>query len=273
MKSKTPLFTDQHHLRKDQYRDSSNLASRISLHGSFSVNPIPWQEWVFSQIDLPDEAEILELGCGSGNLWTENKPLDGEIWSLLLTDLSLGMVRETIGSVQQWRHVLGAVADAANLPLCDDRFDAVISNHVLFHVKNPAQALSEIHRVLRTGGILYATTVGREHLLELREVLLLAKDIRADVMDDESAQVLAGFTLQSGVEKAQDQFREVEVRVFDDWLEITDVEPLIEYVLSSSVWDLKEEGICKLRDIVEKRIKNARSFRVRKHQGMIIARK
>jgi ubiquinone/menaquinone biosynthesis C-methylase UbiE len=273
MKSKVPLFTDHHHLRKDQYRDSSNLGSRISLHEAFSVNPVPWQKWIFSQIDLPNEADILELGCGSGNLWVENEPFDGEMWSLLLTDLSLGMVRETIGSVQHWRYVLGAVADAASLPLCHDRFDAVIANHMLFHVKNPTQALSEIHRVLRPGGILHATTVGREHLLELREVLLLAKDIRVDVMEDESAQVLASFTLQAGMEKVQDQFRDVEVRVFDDWLEITDAEPLIEYVLSSSVWDLKEEGIMRLRDIVEKRIENAGSFKVRKHQGMIIARK
>lgn len=44
------------------------------------------------------------------------------------------------------------------LPFKDDSFDVVFSFSVLEHIKNPFVAASEISRVLKTGGILYANT-------------------------------------------------------------------------------------------------------------------
>jgi SAM-dependent methyltransferase len=49
-----------------------------------------------------------------------------------------------------------AQADAAHLPFPDRAFDAVISNHSLEHFHHLAAALSEIGRVLKPGGALYA---------------------------------------------------------------------------------------------------------------------
>ncbi len=42
--------------------------------------------------------------------------------------------------------------DITSLPFEDNSFDVVICNHVLEHVKNDAQAIQEIFRVLRPGG-------------------------------------------------------------------------------------------------------------------------
>ena len=65
-------FTDQAYLREEQYRDDANLRARLDLHRRFSTNPQPWHRWVFDQLDLPDEADILEVGCGPGELWLQN---------------------------------------------------------------------------------------------------------------------------------------------------------------------------------------------------------
>jgi SAM-dependent methyltransferase len=46
--------------------------------------------------------------------------------------------------------------DAHELPFSDDTQDAVITTAVLEHVLYPERAAAEIHRVLRTGGLLYS---------------------------------------------------------------------------------------------------------------------
>ncbi len=45
-------------------------------------------------------------------------------------------------------------ADALNLPFADDSFDAVTCQTVLIHLENPSDALREMKRVLKPGGIL-----------------------------------------------------------------------------------------------------------------------
>ncbi len=55
-----------------QYRDASKLNARIALHDRFSTNAQGLQRWVFDDFELPDEASILDVGCGAGQLWEEN---------------------------------------------------------------------------------------------------------------------------------------------------------------------------------------------------------
>ncbi|MBT2508910.1 class I SAM-dependent methyltransferase [Streptomyces sp. ISL-98] len=50
------------------------------------------------------------------------------------------------------------VADAHQIPLADRSVDAVLVQAVLEHVLDPAQVVSEIHRVLVDGGLVYAET-------------------------------------------------------------------------------------------------------------------
>jgi ubiquinone/menaquinone biosynthesis C-methylase UbiE len=224
-------------------------------------------------MDLPSGATILEIGCGPGRLWIDNDSYLDNTWSLFISDLSYGMVHEAINQIKDGGNIIGLVVDAETIPFRNDKFDAVIANHMLFHFDYPSQALQEIDRVLRPGGMIYATTVGHYHLLELRKALIKAMGLGIDVMEDESAQVLEKFTLETGTEKVQALFQDTEMRVYEDWLEITDVEPLIDYVESSSIWDLGDSDRVRLREIVSERIAETGSFKVRKHQGMLVARK
>jgi len=48
--------------------------------------------------------------------------------------------------------------DAMKLPFLDGSLDGVISTYVLEHVQYPEQAIAEMHRVLKPGGILYMET-------------------------------------------------------------------------------------------------------------------
>jgi SAM-dependent methyltransferase len=50
------------------------------------------------------------------------------------------------------------VGDAHNLPMGNNSFDVVVCSEVLEHIINPTQAVFEMHRVLKSGGILLLTT-------------------------------------------------------------------------------------------------------------------
>jgi SAM-dependent methyltransferase len=50
------------------------------------------------------------------------------------------------------------IADAHQIPLASGSVDAVLIQAVLEHVLDPGQVVNEIHRVLRSGGLVYAET-------------------------------------------------------------------------------------------------------------------
>ena len=134
-----------------QYADPSNLDARVALHQLYSTHPQGWNEWVLNQFDLPPEARILELGCGPGHLWRSNLERLPEGWRIVLSDLSRGMVRTARRSLRIVDHAgerwfSFTVHDAQTLPYPDGSFDAVVANHMLYHVPNKWHALSEIYR-------------------------------------------------------------------------------------------------------------------------------
>jgi SAM-dependent methyltransferase len=63
-----------------------------------------------------------------------------------------------------------ALADAARLPFWSASFDVVVLAFVLFHIPEPAAALAEVRRVLRTGGTVGLTTWGSEETVPARAI-------------------------------------------------------------------------------------------------------
>lgn len=50
------------------------------------------------------------------------------------------------------------VCDLAAIPVEADRYDVVLLSQVLEHIPEPAKVLTELHRVLKPGGLLWAST-------------------------------------------------------------------------------------------------------------------
>src|SRR5262252_6660815 len=139
------------YLREMQYRDDTNLNARSALHERFSVNPVGLQRWVFDQLDLPARARILEVGCGPGNLWVPNLTRIPEGWQIVLSDFSPGMVQAARRRLTSRRFAF-EVAEAEAVPHGAGTFDAVIANHMLYHVSNRRRAIAEFGEVLKPGG-------------------------------------------------------------------------------------------------------------------------
>ena len=156
----------------EQYSDSSKLSARAQLYQRFSTEAQDLSGWVFDRLDLGPRSRVLELGCGPGHLWSSNMRRIPDGWSVTLTDMSPGMLKEAednlAGSAGRFSF---EVVDAQSIPYGDSGFDTVIANHMLYHVPDRPAAFSEIHRVLTAGGRLFATTLGRGHLRKLYELV------------------------------------------------------------------------------------------------------
>ena len=256
----------------EQYRDASNLGARVALHERFSTNGHPWQRWVFDRFDLPADARILEVGCGPGNLWAENLDRMPAGWDVTLTDASPGMVREATGRLAGDERFRFGPADAQALPFGDAAFDAVVANHVLYHVPDRGRAISEVARVLGPAGVLYASTNGRNHNREMGRMLRVLFPERPD---DDYHRSGIGFGLENGGEQLSRWFGGVRLLRREDSLFVTEVGPLVDYLLSGTAARAAGHGgdVRALTRSLEQEVAARGGVRVTKDTGMFVARK
>jgi SAM-dependent methyltransferase len=244
---------------RKQYRDSSNFDARVNLHARYSTNPHGWPAWMFDRIDVGDAARVLEVGCGPGWLWRGNLPRVREDWRVVLSDMSPGMAGEARSHVDDARFTV-LVGDAQSLAFDDENFDAIVANHMLYHVPDLDAALAEFVRVMRPGGRLYAATNGRAHLKELRDIL------------GTHWRYVETFGLSNGPERIARFFDNVRVERYPDSLEVPEADPVVAYVRSmSSFWDLTAEREALLRDRIKAEIARDGAFHISKDAGVIMA--
>ena len=220
------MMNDRQYLEK-QYKDSSNLDARIHLHQRFSVNKVGWHRWVFDQFSLPPASRILELGCGPGYLWLDNLDRIPAGWELTLSDFSAGMLEQVRRNLQGGRKFEYKGIDAQSIPLESASFDAVIANHMLYHVPDRSLALAEIRRVLKPSGTFYASTVGDRHLNEIGDLIR-----KFDPGLTSWGRVADSFTLENGMAQLSPWFTNIKLYRYADALEVTEVSPLADYIFS-----------------------------------------
>jgi SAM-dependent methyltransferase len=263
-------MSDQGYLLSDQYKDSTKLGARAHLHERFSTNQRGWIRWAFDQLDLTSEATILELGCGTGALWAENRARIPNGWKVVLSDLSTGMVEEarhSLGGLQ--RRFRFMVLDIQALPFEEASFDTVIANHMLYHVPDIGRALSEVRRVLRPGAAFYAATNGRRHMQELGQ-LARAFDRGITFASGEYS-----FGLENGAAQLGEWFEDTRLYRYEDSLVVTEADPLVAYVLSSvgSAGRLLMDGrSAEFAAFVERQLASRGAIRITKDVGLFVAR-
>lgn len=265
---------DQNYLVNDQYRNSSNLNARASLHQRFSVNTRGWFPWVFDRFDFPPNSRLLELGSGHGLLWRACIDRVDPSWQITLSDLSPGMIAESeqaISALNATNFTFRQI-DAQDIPFDDASFDAVIANHMLYHVPDRAKALHEINRVLKPGGRLFAATVGDGHMTDLNALIR-----RFDpALLEGNGFAVVGFTLQNAMPEFEAVFPTVRLDWFEDALEVTEVEPLVDYVLSGVRVDqaAMQPRIAAFRGFVADELaRGGGMIRIHKESGLFVATK
>ena len=94
--------------------------------------------------------KVLEIGCGVGTDGVQFARAGADYTGVDLTDAAVQLAQKNfdlLGLPGTFR-----TADAENLDFANDSFDLVYSHGVLHHTPDTAQAVREIHRVLRPDG-------------------------------------------------------------------------------------------------------------------------
>ena len=286
--------TNREHVLVDQYKNASNLEVRIQLHKDYSVNEIRWFPWIYQQLDMKRERKVLELGCGTGGLWTENMDNLPEEVDIYLSDQSAGMVEDAKNNIRrQWKKTekqraegvrkqsgqqegIGKtrfhfnVFDCEKIPYQDQKFDLVVANHVLFYIEDRQKVYEEIKRVLKPGGIFVCSTYGKDHM---REITQLVQDFDTDIVLSEK-NLYDVFGLENGKEELEAYFPQVEKRIYDDYLLVDKAEPIVDYILSchGNQHEHLARKYLEFKDFVRQKLKKE-PFRITKMAGIFLCHK
>ena len=136
---------------------------------------------------------------------------------------------------------------------------------MLYHVQDRPKTLSELRRILKPGGLLLAATNGANHMVELSE---LVQQFDPGYMSTRGGE---SFGLENGAQQLEAFFLNVELLLFDSNLIITEVEPLIAYVLSSDLPTIHEKRQAFTQEVEQLLRKGP--FHITKSPGLFLARK
>jgi ubiquinone/menaquinone biosynthesis C-methylase UbiE len=253
---------------KEQYASSKNLEARMSIY-QYSIDTKTFSEWLTEQITPDNHVKILELGCGTGDLWKELKDSFHNC-EILLSDFSEGMLKKS-------REYLGEskfdyeIIDFHNIPYPDKTFDIIISNHNLYHALDLNKVLSEISRVIKDDGVFYSTTNSIEHLASLRDLI----NITEDTIWPNSV-LTSIFGAETGLEILSEYFQYTDRRFYENELRIKDLSSIINYFMSvrdERVHQIIKQSANKIQDIFETEIHQYGYYKAKTKACIFICRK
>jgi SAM-dependent methyltransferase len=159
-----------------------------------------------------------------------------------------------------------SLCDAQALPFRDASFDAVVANHMLYHVPDLETALSEFTRIVKPSGSVYTATNGQRHL---QEIDALMSEVEPGT--HWRSQTKLGFSLDEGADDLSKYFDEVVQHEYPDELQVTQPEPLMRFIESSA--QLTGEFKNSLQNLIGSRMQQKGHIRIGKHGGLFISRR
>jgi ubiquinone/menaquinone biosynthesis C-methylase UbiE len=121
------------------------LASDVHAHGADLAD-------LARAVSGLERPRVLDLGCGAGHASFAVAPFAEEVVAFDLTAAMLATTESAAreSGLAQIRTVQGSVAE---LPFADGHFDCVVSRFSAHHWNDVPQALREVKRVLKPGGL------------------------------------------------------------------------------------------------------------------------
>lgn len=118
-------------------------------------------DWIRQRYPDRHDLEILDVGCGTGLMLQELRPL-GNATGIDISDEALQFCRKRgLDNVRN--------ADVLDLPFDADRFDFVTAMDIVEHIDDDVSALRQCRRVLKPGGRLFIFTPAHQWLWSLQD--------------------------------------------------------------------------------------------------------
>ena len=146
-----------------QYRRPSGPLGR-KIGREMARDHLPENLWTITQLNPQPSDHILEVGFGPGvaiqklsEVVTGGSIAGIDYSETMVTEASERNTGAIEAGVVDLRH-----GDAADLPYEDASFDKAFSIHAIYFWPKPLDALRELHRVLKPGGLLVITMLPKE---------------------------------------------------------------------------------------------------------------
>ena len=254
-----------------QYKTGNNLIKRLNLW-SFGSNPESLQKWIFSNLQLQEHERVLELGCGTGQLWLESSIKVPSTSSIVLSDFSKKMLNKAKENLIPLNLPISfEIINAEEIPYENQTFDLVLGCHMLYHIPNIENALIGINRVLKPGGRFISTTISRQHIRELINFLS-----EFGLYSEEKMELFSEFRNETGKEALKPFFAEIELYEYINHVKITSIEPLMNYIESmfpKEHYPDFQEKAPQVEEAIEKILKKRTAFKIKGITGLFEAKK
>lgn len=232
-----------------QFVDDDTLSFRMRFYEKYDSSPIDYSSWLFDKYKFFPSCSILELGCGNGRHWSSRLGKLPKETSLTLSDLSLGMLAEIR---KYFPYIQTEQIDAQSIPYSDNTFDFVIANHMLFHIPDLEGALSEIHRVLKNSGTLYAATDSNGGMRGFFRNIVKEYDPESTAFSE-----MLSFSVENGEEILGQYFEKVSKYEYSWPLKATDSNEIVRWLESTeSISGYSSEHKMELQEKFEQEIKS-----------------
>lgn len=214
---------------REQYKTDKNLNIRSNLH-SYNVNKIDFDKWCFNQMNFSLNANVLELGCGTGKLWFKNKDYIENTLNITISDFSRSMIRIARNRLKDVYHDFHyEEINAEEIPYNDETFDIIIAQHMIYFVPDIEKALAEIQRVLKPNGVFYVTANSCNSMKELNR---LSENFAPNSGLDNNG-YSERFDLEHGRGMLEKYFHKVDVEILDGKIIVDNAEPVVSYKAST----------------------------------------
>lgn len=146
-----------------QYRRPTGIVGRF-IAGRMAQQHQPENAWTVSLLHVQPGDHILEIGFGPGATIQRLAALtpEGHVTGIDYSPTMVSLASRHNAQAIKAGQVKLCHGNVVNLPFANYTFDKVISIHTLYFWLEPLDALIEIQRVLKPGGMLALTILPRE---------------------------------------------------------------------------------------------------------------
>ncbi|MEZ4772160.1 MAG: methyltransferase domain-containing protein [Bacteroidia bacterium] len=144
----------------ESIQSTTMLQSRLNANQHASRD---FDEWCFRQLpELPVDAQILDLGCGTGKQITLFSPVFSKashFWGIDLSGESLEKLRTAYRSTPALTLIEGSFDELEKFSqLRENSFDLIYASYALYYTHDLSHVIQEVYRLLKPGGLFWVIT-------------------------------------------------------------------------------------------------------------------
>lgn len=164
-----PFDITNQQLRVERYFHSVALQWRELYRGNglrsevFSLRQATVLEWIFKHVPLRG-ADVLDVGCGAGPASVALAIRGARVKAIDPVERMVNLTRECAQQAGVADLVEAQTGDVHALSFADNTLDSAVAVGVIYWLHSPQQALTELFRVLKPGGLLAITADNLQRL-------------------------------------------------------------------------------------------------------------